>query len=343
MTGETGSSRVERLRFRLASALILLGVGLALAMALAATFGASDVKLWQRLLGGELSPAEEAILFTLRLPRVVAAAAVGGLAGRRRRGVPGAAAQSARRSVHSRRLGRREPRWRRRARRRRLGACSFRVRRSPAPSRALVVIERVATVGGRLSVFTLLLTGAIFNAASAALIYFLQSLASHEELQAIVFYLMGRVPALGSGALAALVGVGLAVTIALFASGRDYNALTTGEEGAATAGRRRRAAEAAHLRARLARHRARGRRAGMIGFAGLVVPHLLRQLLGPDHRLLLPASFLGGASFLVLADLASRTLVAPTELPVGVVTALVGGPLFLIVLRRRGGGVHGDR
>ncbi len=77
--------------------------------------------------------------------------------------------------------------------------------------------------------------------------------------------------------------------------------------------------------------------AGMIGFVGLIVPHLLRLLWGPDHRLLLPASAFGGAAFLLLSDLAARTLVAPRELPVGVVTALVGGPFFLALLRRRGG------
>ena len=79
--------------------------------------------------------------------------------------------------------------------------------------------------------------------------------------------------------------------------------------------------------------------AGLIGFVGLVVPHLLRLLLGPDHRLLLPAALLGGGAFLVLSDLAARLLLAPNELPVGVVTALVGGPFFLLLLRRRRGGV----
>jgi iron complex transport system permease protein len=78
----------------------------------------------------------------------------------------------------------------------------------------------------------------------------------------------------------------------------------------------------------------------MIGFVGLVVPHVLRLLFGPDHRLLLPGSFLGGAAFLVLADLISRLLIAPNELPVGVVTALVGGPFFLYLLRKRSGS-HG--
>ncbi len=76
--------------------------------------------------------------------------------------------------------------------------------------------------------------------------------------------------------------------------------------------------------------------AGLIGFVGLVVPHILRMLLGPDHRLLLPAAFFGGASFLVLCDLLSRLILAPNELPVGVITALIGGPFFLYLLRKRG-------
>ena len=73
---------------------------------------------------------------------------------------------------------------------------------------------------------------------------------------------------------------------------------------------------------------------GMIGFVGLIVPHLLRLLLGPDHRLLLPASFLGGGAFLIWADTLARTMLGPAELPVGVVTALTGGPFFLYLLHR---------
>jgi iron complex transport system permease protein len=73
---------------------------------------------------------------------------------------------------------------------------------------------------------------------------------------------------------------------------------------------------------------------GLIGFVGLMIPHLLRLLIGADHRVLVPASALLGAAFLMLADTLARTLLAPTELPVGALTALVGGPLFLILLRR---------
>ncbi|HEU5370243.1 MAG TPA: iron chelate uptake ABC transporter family permease subunit, partial [Ktedonobacterales bacterium] len=76
--------------------------------------------------------------------------------------------------------------------------------------------------------------------------------------------------------------------------------------------------------------------AGLVGFVGLVVPHALRLVIGPGHRLLLPASALGGALFLVVADLLARSLIAPSELPLGVLTALVGGPFFLYLLRRSG-------
>ena len=75
---------------------------------------------------------------------------------------------------------------------------------------------------------------------------------------------------------------------------------------------------------------------GMIGFVGLIVPHLLRLLFGADHRLLLPASLCGGAMFLVIADTLARTVASPIELPVGVVTALCGGPFFVYLLRKEG-------
>ncbi|MEW6229693.1 MAG: iron chelate uptake ABC transporter family permease subunit, partial [Bacillota bacterium] len=74
---------------------------------------------------------------------------------------------------------------------------------------------------------------------------------------------------------------------------------------------------------------------GIIGFVGLVVPHTVRLVLGPDHRVLLPASALAGGIFLVVADTLARVLISPAEVPVGVITALVGGPFFLYLLRRR--------
>lgn len=198
---------------------------------------------------------------------------------------------------------------------------------------ALLLIQWVATVAGRLAVYTVLLTGAIFNAFSAALIYFLQSVASLEELHAIVFYLMGQIPSLAPGNLGLLAVPVLLIVGGLFALARDFNALSLGEEGAAQIGVdvdrvKRRTLVLGSLLTGIAVSVA-----GMIGFVGLVVPHMLRILLGPDHRLLLPAAFFGGAAFLVLADLVARVAIAPRELPVGVVTALIGGPFFLYLLR----------
>lgn len=201
---------------------------------------------------------------------------------------------------------------------------------------ALVLIERIATVGGQLTVYTVLLTGAIFNAFSAAMIYFIQSLASLEELHAIVFHLMGRVREMEIGWVGLLAVAILIPATLLVSHGRAFNALSTGEEGATQLGvdterLKRRTFVLGALLTGIAVSMA-----GLIGFVGLVVPHLLRLWFGPDHRLLLPLSFLGGAAFLVLADTLARVLTAPNELPVGVVTALVGGPFFLLLLRRRG-------
>mgnify|MGYP001578287475 CR=1 FL=1 len=329
--GEAGATR---LRGRILGALGAMLLLLALAVVLAVTFGASDVRLWHRLVGGVWGDAERAILLTLRLPRVLAAAAVGGLLG-----LAGVAFQALLRNpladpyvlgvsggaslggVVALILG--------------AGGLFVPAAAFAGALVALVTIERLATVGGRLTVLTLLLTGAIFNAASAALIYFLQSIASRAELQAIVFYLMGRVPAPSLSTLGGLAFAGVALTLLFFASGRDFNALALGEEGARQLGvdverLKRRTFILGSLATGLA-----VATAGMIGFVGLVVPHVLRRLFGPDHRLLLPASFLAGGAFLVLADLVGRTAAAPSELPVGVVTALVGGPLFLLLLRRR--------
>jgi iron complex transport system permease protein len=317
---------------------------LAVCTLLGASLGAGRVSLFDALPGGaSLTEVDRTILFEVRLPRVLLAALLGGaltvagvvfqallrnpLADPYVLGVSGGASIG---GVLALLLG--------------LGGVHGLFSGLGVPALAfagalgaLVLIEWIATVGGRLTVFTVLLTGAIFNAFSAALIYFIQSLASLEELHAIVFYLMGQIPSFALGSLGALaLAIGL-VVVALFAMARDYNALSLGEEGAIQVGVdvervKRRTFVLGSLLTGLAVSVA-----GLIGFVGLVVPHILRILLGPDHRLLLPAAFFGGASFLVLADLAARLVVAPGELPVGVVTALIGGPFFLYLLRRSRG------
>lgn len=326
-------------RRRVAGAILVASLVLVLALALGASLGAGRASLWTLVPGGAAaSDVDRSILLDVRIPRVLLAAILGGaltvagsvfqallrnpLADPYVLGVSGGASIG---GIVALLLG---------------GASGTLLGRLGVPAAAflgalvsLALIERIATVGGRLSVHTLLLTGAIFNAFSAALIYFLQSMASLEELHGIVFYLMGRIPSFALDELAWLGGAVTATVVALTALARDYNALSLGEDGARQLGVdvervKRRTFVLGSLLTALAVSVA-----GLIGFVGLVVPHVLRRLLGPDHRLLLPTAFLGGAAFLVLADLAARVLVAPNELPVGVVTALVGGPFFLYLLR----------
>lgn len=324
-----------------------LGLLLAVSILLGAGFGAGNVSLAALLPGGQPpTEVERAILHDVRLPRVLLAAIIGGalsvagvvfqallrnpLADPYVLGVSGGASIGGVVALlfGLGRLGGF------------LGALAIPAFAFAGALGALILIERIATVGGRMTVYTVLLTGAIFNAFAAALIYFIQSIASLQQLHEIVFYLMGRIPSLdlsGLALVAVLTGGG---SLLLWSMARDYNALSLGEEGAAQLGvdveriKRRTFILGSLLTG------AAVAVCGLIGFVGLVVPHILRMLLGPDHRALLPAALVGGATFLVLADLASRLLLAPNELPVGVVTALIGGPFFLFLLRRRGS-AHG--
>jgi iron complex transport system permease protein len=182
--------------------------------------------------------------------------------------------------------------------------------------------------------YGLLLTGVVFNAFASSLIVFATALGDVSRMAGVFLWLIGSVRLVDSwmiavvGVLLALgLGVGVFHSLAL-------NVLSLGRETALHLGvdadrvqRRVLLATALMIGASVAV-------SGLVGFVGLVVPHLLRLLLGADHRVLLPASALLGAAFLVAADTLARTLFAPLELPVGALTALVGGPVFLALLRR---------
>jgi iron complex transport system permease protein len=159
-------------------------------------------------------------------------------------------------------------------------------------------------------------------------------LVSGATLRRIILWTMGGLAVTGWSqvAIVAPLVLGAMLVAGLFA--RDLNAFLLGEE------------EAAYLGVNVERRKltllllgslltgAAVSLSGLVGFVGLVIPHVARLVLGPDHRLLLPASALVGAAFLVLADLLARSLLAPTEIPVGIVTALIGAPFFIYLLRR---------
>ncbi len=199
----------------------------------------------------------------------------------------------------------------------------------------LALVLALASEGRRMSSFTLLLAGVTINSICLAAILLLQYVAGFAQSIAIVRWLMGGIEAVSYPALAALAAAVLPVLGYVFRRAREWNLLAVGEEWAAARG-------VATGRLMLAGYLAGSFIAGSItaltgpiGFVGLIVPHALRLRLGADHRLLIPCSFLAGAPFLALCDTLARTALAPTELPVGVITALLGGPFFIWLLRSR--------
>jgi iron complex transport system permease protein len=199
---------------------------------------------------------------------------------------------------------------------------------------ALAVVFGAARAGGRTTPHAILLVGVVCNAIAAAALMLVNALASYGQAHGVLFWIMGSLSAqswglVGGAAVYALVGLAWLVRRA-----HDLNLLATGDESAWQLGVEVERARRSVFVAAALLVGAAVSVSGMIGFVGLIVPHLLRLLLGADHRLLVPASFLGGAVFLVWADTLARTALAPAELPVGVVTALAGGPFFIFLLRR---------
>jgi len=186
-----------------------------------------------------------------------------------------------------------------------------------------------------LSTNVLLLAGVTMNAFFSALILFVQYFADFSEGYRTIRWLMGDLDVSGYTPLVAAAPLVLVAFVAFAWLPRQLNVLSLGPESAEARGVDvERAQRLAFVSASLATGAAVSV-SGPIGFIGIVVPHLVRLLVGSDHRLVLPASALFGAAFLVGCDVVARTVLAPIELPVGVVTAVTGGPFFLWLLVRR--------
>jgi iron complex transport system permease protein len=200
---------------------------------------------------------------------------------------------------------------------------------------ATLIVYRLALVaGGALDGRILLLAGVVVGAFCGALVAGILAVSDASQLKAATLWLMGSLGGVGWSGVLALAAYAVPALAVLVAESRSLNLLALGEEpalhlGADVARTKRRVYVAASLLAA-----ASVAAAGIIGFVGLVVPHAIRLLLGHDHRTLLPAAFVLGGTFLVAADALARTAFAPLELPVGVVTAVVGVPFFALLLRR---------
>lgn len=201
---------------------------------------------------------------------------------------------------------------------------------------AVAIVYALAQARHRgLSTTVLLLAGVTMNAFFSAVILFVQYFASFADTYRTLRWLMGDLDVSSYQSMLAA----LPATVAAFAVfawlARPLNLLALGGDGAESRGLDvPRAQRAAFLSASLATGAAVSI-GGPIGFIGIIIPHLVRLMVGPDHRLVLPAATLFGAAFLVGCDLVARTILAPVELPVGIITAIIGGPFFLWLLIRK--------
>lgn len=339
MTSNTGSRR---------SALVLGGLtlGLLLAMAAGVAFGAVPVSVADLLaalrdgITGSARGISDAIILDVRLPRVVLAALVGAsLAG------AGVLYQALFRNPLA------DPYILGVSSGAGLGATlaliftgtATALRFGLVPAIAFVgatltmlLVVRLASLHGRLDPASLLLAGVALSYTLAALQSFLL-LFAREQMAVVVFWLMGGLTA-ASWPYVFVLGGMFAVGIALpLASRRELNLLLLGDERAGELGLNVERFRLLVLAAASLLTAGAVAVAGLIGFVGLMTPHMVRLVIGPDHKLLLPASLIAGGIVLVLADLIARTVLAPIEIPVGIITAILGGPFFvyLLVSRRR--------
>jgi iron complex transport system permease protein len=328
---------MENSRGREVKAIVLSGGAMLVSFAIAVMIGSSHVDLTRALRG--LSPDRE-ILLELRVPRALLALWTGGalalsgvvfqailrnpLATPYTLGVSGGASLGAVIAIFAG--------WSTFA-----GLPAVNLAACIGAAAVLALIVSVASRSGRMSSVGLLLAGITLNSMCGAAILFLSNLAGVLKSFAVTRWLMGGIDAPGYGALLWLTVILAPVCLVIFRYGREWNLLAIGENWAATRGV---ATGRLLLIGCVAGSVLTGlvtALTGPIGFVGLIVPHALRMRLGADHRILAPASFLTGAAFLALCDTFSRTMLAPIEIPVGVVTALAGGPIFVRMLRGRGG------
>jgi iron complex transport system permease protein len=181
---------------------------------------------------------------------------------------------------------------------------------------------------------SLLLAGVMVNAFCSAIIIFLVSITQDARLHSMLYWLMGDLSMSAPGQASALIYLLLPCFLVILCLARPLNLLVLGEETALYLGLNVAVTSRVLLIVTSLMVSLAVCQSGLVGFVGLVVPHMFRLMLGPDHRLLIPACLLGGGSYLILCDLTSRVLPAQGQMPVGVITAMVGAPLFIILLTR---------
>jgi iron complex transport system permease protein len=197
-----------------------------------------------------------------------------------------------------------------------------------------ILVYCLARRGGRVHTVMLLLTGLATSALASALSSLLVMVAKASDMRLVVFWLMGSVADRGWTAVWVLAGPVLLVLLVTWVFSRELNVILLGEEVAHHLGVDVERTKLILLALSAVLAASCVAISGMIGFVGLIIPHLMRLLTGPDHRTLIPAAALGGGVLLAAADVVARTAAAPIEIPIGIVTSILGCPFFLFLLHR---------
>lgn len=199
---------------------------------------------------------------------------------------------------------------------------------------AVFLVMFLARRGDRLPLLSLILAGVVIGSTFTAATSFLMLLAQ-ERAAGVLAWLLGSFALASWQGVLTILPFLLLAAVSVMLAGRALNLLQLGDEQAAQLGLRVEAVRIVLLVAATLATSASVSVSGIIGFVGLLVPHAVRLAFGPDHRIVTPLAMVWGAAFLVLADLLARTIIAPAEIPIGVITALAGGPFFLWLLRRQ--------
>ncbi len=327
---------------RLSLSIVLLLAAFALSAAVCSSLGSSRYTLLDLLRHEADQETARAMILRVRLPRILMAALAGAALG-----AAGAVFQAVLRNPLA------DPYILGVSGGAALGAFAATALGLPALAPVLPVRETAAFLGaiatvailfllssarGRIVSYPMLLIGVIMNTVYLALILLIETVVEFSRLHGVRLWMIGTIPIEEYGLLLWLSVVLVAGIVGLALYGRDLNLLSAGEEAARSLGVTVERTRIVTVVLASLVTAAVVSVAGPIGFVGLIVPHAARLLFGPDHRLLVPASAVTGAIFLIVADTVARTVMAPTEIPVGVVTALCGGPFFLWLYRRRAGG-----
>lgn len=203
----------------------------------------------------------------------------------------------------------------------------------------MILVYLLAKTGRTIPVTTLLLSGVIVGAMTGAMLMFIVSIGSYKQMHDLIWWMLGNVQVTDLRLLL-LVGLSTAVGITIaWVFSRELNVMVLGEEEASFLGVRVELVKKLFFIVASLMTGAVVSVCGLIGFVGLIVPHAVRLAIGPDNRSLIPISAIVGAAFLILANTFAQTIIAPRVLPIGVVTAFLGGPFFIYLLRRRRKGI----